>query len=34
MIDQAYGVPVVRLKMNDDKTRRCPFVSPEGCAVY
>jgi len=33
-IDQAYGVPVVRLKMNDDKTRRCPFVSRKGCAVY
>jgi uncharacterized protein len=33
-IDQAYGVPVVRLKMNADETRRCPFVSPEGCAVY
>ena len=33
-IDEAYGVPVVKLKMNNDETRRCPFVSPEGCAVY
>ncbi len=33
-IDQAYGVPVVRLKMNGDETRRCPFVSRKGCAVY
>ena len=33
-VDQAYGVPVVKLKMNNDKTRRCPFVSPEGCSVY
>ncbi len=33
-IDQAYGVPLVRLKMNGDETRRCPFVSQKGCAVY
>jgi len=33
-VDEAYGIPVVKLKMNDDETRRCPFVSPEGCAVY
>jgi len=33
-IDEAYGVPVVKLKMNNDESRRCPFVSPEGCAVY
>jgi len=33
-IDQAYGVPVVRLKMNSDETRRCPFVNRKGCAVY
>jgi len=33
-IDEVYGVPVVKLKMNNDESRRCPFVSPEGCAVY
>ncbi|MBW1821327.1 MAG: YkgJ family cysteine cluster protein [Deltaproteobacteria bacterium] len=33
-IDEAYGVPVVKLKMNNDEIRRCPFVSPEGCAIY
>lgn len=33
-IDEAYGVPVVKLKMNNGETRRCPFVSPEGCTVY
>jgi Fe-S-cluster containining protein len=33
-VDEAYGVPVVKLKMNNDESRRCPFVSPEGCAVY
>ena len=33
-VDQAYGIPVVKLKMNNDKTRQCPFVTPEGCSVY
>ena len=33
-IDEKYGVPVVKLKMNSDENRRCPFVSPEGCVVY
>ncbi len=33
-VDEAYGVPVVKLKMNNDETRRCPFVSHEGCTVY
>ncbi|MBW1642703.1 MAG: hypothetical protein JRJ76_07680, partial [Deltaproteobacteria bacterium] len=27
-VDEAYGVPVVKLKMNNDESRRCPFVSP------
>lgn len=26
--------PMVRLKMRDDKGRRCPFVSQHGCAIY
>jgi Fe-S-cluster containining protein len=33
-VDEKYGVPVVKLKMNSDENRRCPFVSPEGCVVY
>jgi Fe-S-cluster containining protein len=33
-IDEKYGVPVVKLKMDSDENRRCPFVSPEGCLVY
>jgi Fe-S-cluster containining protein len=33
-VDEKYGVPVVKLKMNKDETRQCPFVSPEGCVVY
>lgn len=33
-VDDNYGVPVVKLKMNTDEKRRCPFVCPEGCIVY
>ncbi|MBW1709957.1 MAG: YkgJ family cysteine cluster protein [Deltaproteobacteria bacterium] len=33
-VDEKYGVPVVKLKMNNDETRQCPFVKPEGCVVY
>jgi len=33
-VDESYGLPVVKLKMNNDETRRCPFVNPEGCVVY
>ncbi len=33
-IDGAYGVPVVKLKMNEDENKQCPFVFPEGCSVY
>lgn len=33
-IDAAYGVPVVKLKMNEDGNKQCPFVTPEGCSVY
>jgi len=33
-VDEKFGVPVVKLRMNTDETRQCPFVSPEGCVVY
>lgn len=33
-VDDGYGIPVVKLKMNDDDNGRCPFVVPEGCSVY
>jgi Fe-S-cluster containining protein len=33
-VDQNYGIPLVKLRMNDDEMRHCPFVSPEGCVVY
>ena len=33
-VDEKYGVPVVKLKMNNDEKRRCPFVRPDGCVVY
>jgi len=32
--DRASGLPLVRLKMKKDATRKCPFLTPEGCAVY
>lgn len=33
-IDERSLHPHVMLKMADDKERRCPFVSPEGCTIY
>ena len=33
-VDEKYGVPVVKFKMNNDENRRCPLVSSDGCAVY
>ena len=27
-------MPVVVLKMREDKDKRCPFVSPDGCTIY
>ena len=27
-------VPVVTMKMLDDDKRSCPFITPEGCAIY
>jgi Fe-S-cluster containining protein len=32
--DRLSGLPVVKLKMQTDETRRCPFVSPGGCVIY
>jgi len=28
------GFPMLRLRMLDERQKRCPFVSPEGCKVY
>lgn len=28
------GFPMPRLKMREERLKRCPFVSPEGCKVY
>ena len=28
------GLPVVILKMADDDRKSCPFVTPQGCAIY
>lgn len=32
--DQAARVPVVILRLQDDEKKSCPFVGPQGCAVY
>lgn len=33
-IDEKSSHPFVILKMMDDKERKCPFVTPEGCIIY
>ena len=33
-LDEKSKQPLVRLKMIDDKEKKCPFVSAEGCAIY
>jgi len=33
-IDNHARFPMINLKMNQDQNRRCPFVTPDGCAIY
>lgn len=33
-INEKTSHPFVFLKMNEDVSRNCPFVSPDGCAIY
>ncbi len=33
-IDKKTSHPFVMLKMSNDKERKCPFVTPEGCMIY
>ncbi|MGD8387448.1 MAG: YkgJ family cysteine cluster protein [Desulfobacteraceae bacterium] len=33
-MDEPYRFPVIRLVMNEDERRTCPFLTPDGCAVY
>jgi len=33
-LDEPYRFPMLRLLMNEDDRRSCPFVTPEGCTVY
>jgi len=33
-IDDKSKQPLVRLKMQDDNEKKCPFVSAEGCTIY
>jgi Fe-S-cluster containining protein len=32
--DPTWKIPVVRLKMEENSARSCPFVTPEGCRIY
>ena len=32
--DENRVLPLIRLKMREDGGHRCPFVGPEGCAIY
>ena len=33
-VDRASGLPQIRLKMENNAARKCPFLTPEGCFVY
>jgi hypothetical protein len=33
-LDKQTGLPSVRLKMLENEEKSCPFLTPEGCAVY
>jgi Fe-S-cluster containining protein len=33
-VDEKSSHPYAMLRMNEDKERTCPFVTPEGCTVY
>lgn len=33
-VDEASGLPLVRLRMQEDARRTCPFAGPAGCRVY
>lgn len=34
VMDSQSRFPMVRLKMNQDEKKSCPFVSPDGCTIY
>jgi Fe-S-cluster containining protein len=34
LIPSTSGIPVVLLKMQEDRNKACPFVGPEGCSIY
>lgn len=34
LIPEVSGFPLVVLRMDEKKGRKCPFVGPEGCSVY
>ncbi len=34
LIPEVSGFPVILLKMQEEKNRACPFISPGGCSIY
>jgi hypothetical protein len=32
--EPTWRIPVIRLKMEENEARSCPFVTPEGCRIY
>ena len=33
-LDSLQRFPMVKLKMNHDEEKKCPFVTPDGCTIY
>ena len=33
-LDSPQRFPMVKLKMNHDEEKKCPFVTPDGCTIY
>ncbi len=34
LISRKSGLPAIALKMSEDETKKCPFVTEQGCSVY
>lgn len=34
LVSDSFSLPVVLLKMNDDKDKSCRFLTPDGCGIY
>lgn len=34
LVSPSTGLPMVALKMKEDETKECHFITPEGCSIY